>query len=545
MKDPISLKMLDRFQGLFSRSGVDYAVMRRILQMKLTLDGRRVPTIINNMSKKKSKKDGNLFLKSLWMYGFMGLILIPFVVLGSHYLYQMTIDFSVFMFILMTTMISDFSSVLLDVKDKSILNTKPITSKTINMAKTLHVSIYLFLVTFTITTIPLIVSFFVQGIAFFFIFLLGIILTDLLVMFFTALVYFLVLKFFDGERLKDMINYVQIGLSIAVVIGYQIIPRTFQFMNLNVTLYPKWWQIFLPPFWYGGAFDFLLNGRHSTLMLVFSLLALLFPIVSLLAYVKLIPAFESSLQKLTNNGEKERRENRRLTHFLARLLCRDSEEQIFFRFASHMINNERELKLKIYPALGMSIILPFVFLISFFAQKGLSLEQLRLSHWFLSSYFSLAVIPTIVIMLKYSSRYKGAFIYVTSPIQDKGAIIKGTLKAFLARLFLPVFVLLSLIFMVLFGVRIFPDLIALLLTSFFYMVLCFKILGGSALPFSEPISEMQQGNGMIVLLLLIIVAVFAGIDWGVSLLPFGIYAYIVLLAIINLILWKKLLKIEW
>ncbi len=545
MKDPIALKVIDRFAGLFNRVGVEYATMRLILKVKLTLDQRRVPTIMNTRSKGNVKKDTNFFLRSLWMYGLMGLILIPFVVMGHHYLYQMSIAFSIFMFIIMTTMISDFSSVLLDVKDKSILNTKPVSPTTINVAKTLHVSIYLFFVTFTTTAIPLIVSLVVQGISFFLLFIVGIMLADLLVLFFTALIYFFILKVFDGERLKDMINYVQIGLTIAIVIGYQVVPRSFEFIDLNLSVDPKWWQIFLPPFWYGGAFEFLLNERHSLIIILFALLALICPVLSILAYVKLIPAFEKSLQKLSNHSEKYRKDHRKLTLLLTRLFCRDQTEKIFFRFASQMMKNERELKLKIYPSLGMSIILPFVVLFSFFSNTHWSLSELRTSHGYLTSYFSLTVIPSIVIMLKYSSKYKGAFIYVVTPIRDKSPIFKGTLKAFLARLFIPIYLVLSILFTILFGARILPDLIALLLAAFLYMVICFKVLGEGALPFSEPISEIQQGRGILVTLLLAIAVVFAGIDWGVSTLLYGIYGYIVLLIIANLILWKKMFKLTW
>lgn len=142
MRDFRTLKILDSFRGLFERFGIDYPVMRKILAVKLTMDGRRTPTVFNQQKKKK-KPEENGFIKSLGMYVLISIMLIPIVDFGQNYLYQMSIFFGVVMFLVMTSMISDFSNVLLDVKDKSILYTKPIEKRTINAAKTVHICLYL------------------------------------------------------------------------------------------------------------------------------------------------------------------------------------------------------------------------------------------------------------------------------------------------------------------------------------------------------------------------------------------------------------------
>jgi len=144
--------------------------MRKILQAKLVMDGRRVPTIFGNEKKKDNKDDSNKFLKSLWVYILMGLIMIPFVIMNSSYIYQMTIVFALVMFFVMSSLISDFSSVLLDVRDKNIIGTKPIGPKTLNLAKTIHISIYMFYVTGALVGPSLLASLFTQGIVFFLVF---------------------------------------------------------------------------------------------------------------------------------------------------------------------------------------------------------------------------------------------------------------------------------------------------------------------------------------------------------------------------------------
>ncbi len=63
-------------------------------------------------------------------------------------------------------------------------------------------------------------------------------------MFFTAILYYFILKIFDGEKLKDIINYFQIVLSVVLALGYQIIPRVFDFTSVNVNFKIKMVELF-------------------------------------------------------------------------------------------------------------------------------------------------------------------------------------------------------------------------------------------------------------------------------------------------------------
>ncbi len=55
MNDFRSLQLLDKCQFVFKRLGIDYDDLRKILQLKLTMDQRRVPTIFNMESSKRKK----------------------------------------------------------------------------------------------------------------------------------------------------------------------------------------------------------------------------------------------------------------------------------------------------------------------------------------------------------------------------------------------------------------------------------------------------------------------------------------------------------
>jgi hypothetical protein len=542
MQDFRTLKLLDRFERVFSSFGVDYKIMRKILQVKLTMDGRRVPTIFSQNAKKKDQESNNQYLKSLWIYVIFGLFTIPFVLLGENYLFQMSLFYGIFTFFVMTSMISDFSSVLLDIRDRNILFPKPVNRKTISTAKLVHVAIYLSFLTIALVSIPLIVGLAKNGLLFFIVSTLNIILIDLLIIGLTALIYLFILRFFDGEKLKDIINYVQIGLSLMIMVGYQLLIRSFQFIDLSVTLEPQWWQIFIFPMWFGANMEMIMHGSYQPFYLLFTALGILIPLLSIYIYMKFNDAFERNLQKLTYHGKAKENKQGKLRQLFLKVICNTKEERAYFRFASSMMKNERDFKLKVYPSLGLSIVIPFIFIMNGY---NTNFNELSTSKSYLTIYFSLIIIPTIMILLKYSGKYKGAWIYRVAPIQQLKPIFSGTIKAFIFKLYLPVYLLLSIVFIAIFGVRVLPDLVIVFINAINYAVICFMVLKKS-IPFSESIDQYNQNsNAGIIFGLMLFVALFAGLHYVSTLFSYGIYLYMVIAIICLAALWRQAFNITW
>lgn len=542
MQDFRTLLLLDRFERVFRGIGIDYKIMRKILQIKLTMDGRRVPTIFTQNAKKKEKDTSNQYIKSLWIYVVFGLFMIPFLLMGDNYLFQMSLFYGILTFFIMTSMISDFSSVLLDIRDRNILFPKPVDRKTISIAKMIHVVIYLSFLTIALVTIPLVVGLFKNGILFFLMAVVHIILIDLMVVVLTALVYFFILRFFDGEKLKDIINYVQIGLSLSIMVGYQLLIRSFEFIDLSISLEPQWWQVFIFPMWYGAMMELVLNGALDPFYLVFTALAILMPLVSIWVYMKLNPAFEQNLQKLTYHGKAKEKKRSKSAKLLLSIICRSHEERAFYRFARSMMKNERDFKLKVYPSLGFSIVIPFIFIMNGF---NTNLQDLASSKSYLTIYFSLIIIPTIMMLLKFSGKYKGAWIYKVVPLKQLKPMFSGTIKAFIFNLYLPVYLLLSVIFIVLFGVRVIPDLVVVFLNACTYAVICFMILKKS-IPFSESFDQYNQNNNAgIIFGLMLFVVLFAGLHFFSTMLSYGIYLYLAISILYLGILWKQAFNTTW
>ncbi|GGA48862.1 hypothetical protein [Paenibacillus physcomitrellae] len=555
MKEFRTLKLLDKIRAPLEKIGVQYPELRLILQVKLTMDGRRVPTVGAGMfsrSKERNGSDnqlssqrfgeeletGNRFIRSLWLYVLIGLVLLPFMLIGDNYLFQMSVSFSILFFMVTSSLISDFSSVLLDIRDKTILLSRPVNAKTINLAKMIHILIYLSYITAAVTLPSLIAALFKHGFVFLLVYLAEIILMDFFIVALTALLYFLVLRLFNGEVLKDIINYVQIGLTIVLMVGYQLVFRLFDLSGFAVHFEPKIWQYLLPPVWFAGPFEVLFNGEHSGIYVSFALLALLVPILSLTVYTLLMPRFEQHLQKLSEQGDGGRN---RTSHFHKRLgswICRTKEEAVFFDFASIMLRRERDFKLKVYPSLGLSIVFPFIFMLINF-KEGKNWAEISSGQSYLFIYFCTIMVPTVIMTLKYSGNYKGAWIYTTAPLIQIKDLYKGTLKAFLMRLLLPLFLVEAIIFMAIFGLRILPDLLVVLLVIFLYTYISFLLIGRE-LPFSRRFETVpEEGAGMKTLGLLAILGVFALLHFLSLRFSYGVYGYLVILLAVNFWVWRR------
>ncbi|MBE6052497.1 MAG: hypothetical protein E7212_01085 [Clostridium sartagoforme] len=542
MKEFKVLKVIDKLSGLYKKAGVNYDMFRLILNTKLTMDGRRKATVFND--NKTNKEDSNQFYKALLLYAFFGIFIGLMLIFDINKMYIMSMYFAAIMFMVLTIFISDFSYVILDVRDKNIIYTKGIDSKTINAAKITHVFIYMLYLTLALVGVSFIVSF-KYGIAFFLVFFFEIILIDIFMIIITALAYLLVLKFFDGEKLKDIINFVQIGLSIFMVVVYQIVPRLFDFMDMaEFTYKEKLWHILIPPMWFAAPLSIISGEGISVLKIIMCILAIAVPIISMVLYLKLTPTFEKNLQKLNNNEDKIKEKSKLLIR-INNLLCKDNTERAFFNFSLGIMNSEREFKLKIYPNLALGVVFPIIFMLIGIDTNNLSgiFDGLRNSRHYLSIYSFALVISNILVMLRYSEKYLGAWIYEVAPISNTSAIFKGVIKGAIYKLMLIPYIIISIIFIIIFGPKVIVHLIIAFLAFILLMIINFKALK-KEFPFSKKFEATNTGEGLVSLFISFAgIALVLGIHFLISKNILGIFIYLIALIVINLILWKFTFKI--
>lgn len=536
MNNLTSLKILDFFKPLFNLLQIDYPVMRKIVEMKLRMDSRRVPVMFNNQTKEPK---GNQFMKSLGIFLIYSLILIPFI-FGENYMFQLAILFGIVFFILMTTLISDFSTVLLDVRDKTIIGTKPVNERTISAAKLVHISIYMIMLTLSFIIIPSIVMIFAQGFAFFGLFILMIIFIGIFIISLTSLIYIVVLRFFSAEKLKDIINYIQIIMSLGIIIGYQIVIRSFDIVQVDVVYKFVWWHLFIPSFWFAAPFELLLNQNYTTITIILTALALVIPLLAIGLYYYFMPTFERNLEKLMEQSTSAKKQKWKITNLWEQIVCFSKEERMFFRFANSMMSEEREFKLKVYPALGIGLAFPFILL--FTMADEINLTTIGDGIGYLNIYFINIIIGTVVYMLQYSGKYKGAWIFHVAVIANPKLVYSGTLKAFLVKMYLPVYLLVAVVYVYIFSVTIIPDLLVVLVIGVIQTLMTYQMMVKTKFPFTEPFESVQQGGatGIKIFFIMFLAGVFALIHFAITFIPYGVVGYLLLLLIIMLLWWRAL-----
>ncbi|WP_430885028.1 hypothetical protein [Fusibacter sp. JL216-2] len=548
-----SLKLIDRFQWVFTRMGIDYGTMRKILNLKLIMDSRRIPTAIQN--NKKGKDDtgqGNNMLKSLWMYalfsvmpGIMAFIPIPIFS-------KISIIMGISMFLIMSTMISDFSSVLLDIRDKNILMAFPVDSRTLSAAKLVHICIYLSLITGSLNFIPLIGIAYSEGILMGLLLLLMLVFMVMVVIFLTSLMYVLVLKKFDGEKLKDLISSIQIMLTVAMTLGYQVVARMFEFSNVHVQFTPKWWTILLPPTWFAAPFA-LLSGQSGFLYILLAILGVCLPLVFIILHFKVItPLFEANLVKLnTSDKHASKAYNRRQVRVkkLSKIFCRSKDEQAAFQFGYRMLSSERELKQKVYPSMALSIVFPFILGATLVSDTGgisQALESFRTSNQYLWIYFSVLILPSVFIFVGRSKYYKGAWLYKVLPIEDPYPIISGTYKSAIIKFGVPPFFITAVLMVILAGIRVVPHM-GIAFINTIYMVLIISMLNGTSLPFSRSFQVTQDGHMKGSLAGMVCTGLLGGLHLLLIKFSTPLIDYIVFLILFVILIpfWKHALRTTW
>ncbi|KAB3531127.1 ABC transporter permease [Alkaliphilus serpentinus] len=497
MENYKTLRVVDLFSGIYKSFGVDYRIMRKILQVKLTMDQRRVPTILNSNNK---PENDDMFTKSLFMYILIGFFISIFLLLPFPLFFKMNIYFGMVIFMIMTVMISDYSSVLLDIVEKNILLPKPIDIRTYNAAKVTHIYIYLLKIIFAISLPGLLIGSFKHGLIFAILYPPQMLLMAAFVIFSTSILYYIILHFFDGERLKDIINYFQIFLAAVSFMIYQLIGKAFEIFDLNINFTPTWWSYFLPSSWFAAPYSIILEGNREGYFLVVGAFGIIIPIILLsIYYGKVAKFFEEKLQKLNASTTKKKKvvaSRRKRQNIIANIICRGREEKIFYKFTHDMLTNERALKLKLYPSIAMAALMPLVFLMrSISFTKGLreSLAAINGGNTFLYIYFSAAILATSSAMISTTEKYQAAWIYNMLPINKPVEIYKGALKAFIMKLIIPIYLVITVIFTAIYGLRILPDILLILLNTILMMIIIL-IMGNKAMPFSQNFDAIKHNS---------------------------------------------------
>lgn len=437
---------------LYRRMGIDTRLLRTILVTKLTIDDRR-PNSMQMMRKKDDKPINAATIGTIFMSAVLGLLYLGAFFFSDDEATALTFYFSLFFFMLSASLISDFTSVLIDVRDNYIILPKPVNDRTVLMARVLHIFIHVCKLVIPMSLPGVVYMGFTKDIYSTVPFLLMILFLTFFVLFFINALYILILRVTTPARFQSIISYVQIFFAVAIYGGYQVVPRlagSMEGFRMDPAEYP--WLLAVPTYWFAAGWQVLYYFNGSTMQALAALLSIGVPVASIWVMFRyLAPSFNNKLSLIssasgnttTSGKKKEPVTSSRYLHLLGRLFTHKGPERMGFLFTWKMMARSRDFKIKVYPAIGYMAV--YVVLILFrsdgsepFSEADSDLiKSTVIGGLYISSYLLIVAATHI----RQSEKFKAGWFFFSSPLQHPGEVILGAVKAGIFRFYIPMAVI--------------------------------------------------------------------------------------------------------
>lgn len=535
------------FRGIIRAMGVDFDQLCSILKIKIRMDNRRSLSL----SKKKKESNNQLWLQT-FIYAFLGGFLVASTYLIDDILVKYSLFFAFIMIMIAMLMISEFTNVLMDTRDNSILMPRPANSRTLVLAKILHIAFYILHMSLSLSLVMIITSFISDGFGATILLLFLIVLSALFTLFLTNIFYLGLMNVVNGQKLKDIIVYFQVAMAILFMGAYQLMPRIMESYNLSsIHMNIEWYSYLIPPVWMSSSMDAYINESYNSSHLIFSLLALCVPLLSLWFVVRVLgPNFNKALVQLDLASDKKGKSKiqtkgkRQFIDRLSTFFCSNSEEAIAFKMVWLMSGRERKFKQTVYPAFGYIFIFLLIFV--FNSKEAFSMEAVVASKkylWFI--YMPILLSFSVTQNLCYSDQAKSSWFYRALPLAQPGTILRGSFKSGMVKYYLPVHLLISALCLFIWGFSILDDLIYSALSIILISSLA-QSWQQAKLPFTtERETQDIGGNFVKGILLLFSAGLLGGIHYGLNFIPYSLLAAIPIMLIFLFLNMKSYRKISW
>src|SRR6201996_5535505 len=446
--DKLFLRLISFFYPILARTGVDTDQLNEILRVKLLMDNRRPKAMF--AARKNAKNNGQ---QSPWLISFVTLLMGFFIglvlTLNSMPYVGETYYFIIFMVLMAITLISDFTTVLIDPRDQFILLPRPVNDRTVAVARILHISIYITRLALLQGIGGIIMISFIDGILAVPLFFIQILEATFLSIFMVNIIYLLLMKSVSPQRFKDIISYFQIGFSVLIFATYYLLPKLINVSVLgNINLLTHWWAYLLPPVWIAALNELLIHSHRSGVITsILAIIGLTLPIAGLWFVAKVLaPGFNRRLSIIaisdgnTNTSTQIKKAGKfSLIEKISNLIAPDPVENAGFRITWKLAARTREFKMKVYPSFAY---VPIYFL--YFALNGKGdnitdrLDKLQSGHTYVFLiYLSTFILSAILSHISMTEKYKAAWVYYALPISEPGKILSGMYKAIVILYFLP------------------------------------------------------------------------------------------------------------
>lgn len=550
---------LRRFSGLYSRMGVDVDKMIPVMEVKALLltrswQSQRQKKMENAKNKKVRKrpvveKEMSLFnWGKTFGYAFCSLFMMIYGFYFNDPAVALSLTFLICFVMQFLGVITDFPLIILDTKDSTNLATKPIDAKTISAAKSTLAILYMLINSASLYVLIFIPFFYkgLYGVAFMMLF--AVVASNFICVALAYYMYGSVLKFFDGEKLKDILSAFQILLTVFIMVGYQFLARVMTLVGSEITLKFEWWHLLVPSYWltYISTSLYAHPNYSGPLM---GLIA--FAIVGVLLFVHYTytgKTLEENLNKMLADGEKKRGFyllSKKIQGHIAKIIFpKNSEAQAFYLLGHSVAGNDRKMKQIIYPLYVSMLITPIVIFINALQDNGgqLFLVLKEAPPIILSLYFCSFSASSVIMYTSRTANPKGAWIYDVLPIKNISSAYMGSAFSILMKYTIPPMTVISAIFLFLGGTSFIDDLILINL-AIFLMALLTMLVEHVQYPFSLELAQNSGKNVALTVLSIVMPLIAAGIHALVMLFggDYGIVIVSIVVFVANIIAFQILL----
>ncbi|GCC52379.1 hypothetical protein SanaruYs_26160 [Chryseotalea sanaruensis] len=543
--DKILLLFLDALSFVYKIFGIDYHQVRSIVAVKLMMDGRRPMLSMGQASSNRS------YYYALVIYLVFGLLVSILIYTIPSVVITMTFIFAYIMVMTIMILITDFSSVLLDTSDNSIILPRPISSKTLLAARITHIILYIGLLALALSLGSIIAVFIKYSFAGILAFLISLILCVLLSLTITNALYLLIMRFTSEEKLKNTINYLQIFMTVLFMGSYQLMPRLLGTIDsLETTFTFHWWTYLIPPVWFSATIEAFETLQFDLTHLVFVVIAVGVPVLSIYYVSKfLAPLFTEKIQDMGTDSHvtpKSIKSEKSWADKIGELITQPGPERSGYSLTSKAIVRDRKLKLKLYPAIGYFIVLAIIFLFRFNDNSGSVLEGLKGGNsYLLLIYFSTFILYAALFEVSFSDNFKSSWVFFSSPVNQPGYILKGSIKALLANLFIPIYLTVSVFSLVIWGTAVIDDLLFGLANNI-VIILSISILNKKHLPQSAPDGARNSGGNFARgIIMMLTMALLGFLHYGAMQLSGSLWVLAPIFVIIAYFMFKSFSTITW
>lgn len=441
------LKMVLLPKGIWTGLGADLEQLRAILRVKLILDDRKPMQFGRQQPKKNAKYSSAL---TMLLSFFTGLIyMLPLLLAVKDAVFALCIFYTLFLFFLTFTLITDFSNVMVDTRDKYVIFSRPVNDRTVFLLRMLHIFIYLFRIVLPMSVPGWVTFTIIKGWKAAIWFPFPLLLMIMISLFLVNAIYLLLIKLTKPGRFKEIINYFQIAFSILFFASYYLLPRFMDseaMTELNVLDFT--WVRGLPSYWLAATWSWIEPGVSLAGTGWLGLLALVFPFLCTWVTVKfLAPNFIKNITALDGVDSEEGKpvagkvapkKQIKLYSRLARLLNRSDEAKAGFIMTWLQTSRSRTFKMRVFPLFAY---VPVYFVYLMYTSKddfGTVWEALPgTQKHLLLLYMSAFVLLQALNYVTMSDQYKAAWVYYSAPVEVPGHIMIGAFKAMWVKYFLP------------------------------------------------------------------------------------------------------------